>query len=480
MKAWKSLLLVAVFWVTPLGTRSAVLGQSPVCEGEGGEAAPAAISAVFVREEKLVLSVSWSQGAALRRPVTLEVLDRRRTVVASRTVEMLPGQHVAYEMTAGQSFFEAHGYWFTARVLDPAGKLLGKQVPALVTFCEPSAGCVYEVVEGVGSQTLAAGSELHQLLEQLVDQGSRDLLHEAISAAPHLDHQIYWLASQLQHLVYPLAGAECTCLWQTEYLLNPTAQGQAYSFGEALPEMDGPDWEVSSLDGPGSNFLLAAQLLGGELGGLDVDTDARLALHLQCFKIASWAFASWAGMAISVPVLAPCLKGCTVASITISAQAESRVSASALASPANGALAAASATAELFLNDQPAAALFAAGSAQVDRLPGDEELASAQQDSGLMEDSWTFPGGFASATFVAQGSLEICLDLDDSATGCLGGSFSRPADDSGPWAYGCAASNTAVSMTGTASCAMASTQEASFWTSDGPPLDGLLILPWRP
>ncbi|MCB1033554.1 MAG: hypothetical protein KDD47_06945 [Acidobacteria bacterium] len=481
MKHWSSVLLVgmlvATCWVTTSKASPPPLGQLSVC-GSGDAAAPS-IERAYVEGDSLFIGVWWPDQWPASASALLEISDRDGAAVAREVVVGEEGRLVAYPVTRDASFFETEGYWFEAQVLDALGQPLSAPIPVLVTLCGAGEGCTYRVVERVGSDGLAMEEELSQLLDDLRARGSLDLLGDALRIRPDLEHQIYWVGDQISRLIPSATPLECACFWHTAYELEPSDQEFEKNKGGSSWGQPLPDWEQLTFRGPGPNDFIAAQILGGDAMAPSVSTGAGLDLHLRCNGVTSWVQVSWGGVPLKFPIVRPCSAGCTDAQVAVAARAQSWVGANALASADRWVRSRSRAFAELYLDDPLVPVLTAEASTGVEREPGDKTLDLAQKDSGLLAGKWVLPGSDGAITFVALGELELCQE-DEAASEACAGEFVRPEDDSGPWAFGCAASSSAVTLTGTASCATSPVEASVAFEERQPPVDGLVVLPWKP
>lgn len=451
--------------------------QSAACPGPEPESP--GIGGIEIDNGKLMASVLWPAETSPRLEASLEVLDRAGTTVASQIVTPVADEVVAYTLTTDPDFFEDHGYWYTLRLAEAGGKPLAPEAPVLVSFCPPSAGCLYQVVSGAGSDGLAMTGELFELLEELAAGGSQDLLGDALALRPDLEFQIYWLADQHLRLAASKPGSGCVCRWQAEFELSPEEQVISYDLGPTPPEQENPDWVLFSSLGAGANHLGVGQMLAGGQQSLPATSFGKVGLHLRCTAVTAWTAVAWGRLSLSVPTLAPCSSACKGASVTVSAAAQSRTAGNAWATLAHGAFSSTSSEVNLFLDQQPQPSLTAQAATTVDREPGDLEETMLSSDSGLKDGEWLFPGGDATAALLSQRELEICLQAFGGASKCHG-EFPRPAGDSGPWAYGCAGSESTATLFGEAACAEEPEAEATLQSAPPYSLNGLLIVPWKP
>ena len=472
MKSWKIVLFAGTF----LG--GVVPNPTPASICAGPQAFASGIQAIAIVDGNLVVEMRWSSLIPVGTTATIEVLDRGSAVVASQGVLALPGEITDHSLSLDQTFFERHGYWYEVQVLGSGGLPLAPPAPALVSFCPQGSGCTYSVVEGVATEAVAMGKELFDVLDGLEATGSADLLQDALMLRPDLDHQIYWVADQLDRLQRIPFAPDCACLWYTEYELTPEDQSFSYISGSTPPDLDYPDWEEFSTEGAGANFQRAGQLLGGPARELSSSVQGRAGLHLRCRSAPSWTPLMWAGVPVAMPTLVPCQRSCWDATVRITATAESITAANAAATEDDGGRSTTSAVVDLFLNDLPLPVLTASALAEADRQPGDPSMALVGDTSGVQKGEWWMLGGRASATLQGEGRVEICLQENAAATDCTG-SYPRPDHDDGPWAYGCASVSSSADLVGIASCALWPIQRVSLWPGLFLRAD-LLILPWKP
>lgn len=472
MKTWLSLLLQGILLAVAV---PAALGKQPVCAGPG---AGSTVDRARIVDDDLVVEVRWSEKLSPGLVATIEVLDRDGVVAASKTVNAEAGETVAYPVTQGRTFFDQHGYWYAVRVAGAGGTLLTPETPVLVSFCRAEENCVYSVVDGVGADSVAMEDELARLLDELADRGSKDLLSDALRARPDLDYAVYWVADQLDRLGIDKGGA-CPCVWTVAYSQDPAKRSLARQTDDPASQ-GGPDWETVERLGPGTNFYLAGQVLGGPKRTLSATAEAGVRLYLRCRSVSGWTPVAWAGGVVRVPALAPCDRACADAEIAVTTTARTRTAANAWGTDHHGAYGSASTTASFFLNDQPDPALTLAAQAEADRPPGDDAQETVTGSPPDATGEWLVPGGDASAGYEVGGTVEICLQEYGPATACQG-SFPRDPGADVPWAYGCAALATGATLVGEASCALERTRRASLQRIDiANTQDGLVIVPWNP
>ncbi len=466
-------LFFAFFWtVTPYA-----LGETSRCEI--GSPGPARIDGTWVETGSLFVSVSWSEGPLPDSPVKLEVLDRKRVVVAYQEIEPSPGKTSFHQLTEDPDFFQIHGYWFTIRLADNLGEVVAPPVPILISLCSEEESCLYSVVEGVGSDTVAMGSELFDLLEEQSALGVGDLLNAALIQRPDLKHQIYWVGDQFHHLQASNPEAECTCLWQTEFERTPEYSTSFPERGNTPVGELHPDWETLVVEGAGAIVGMGSQILGGPPRTLLGSGEARLGLHLRCIRISDWIPTNWSGLPLNLPVFQPCEASCPDAHVGGTASAQSKATAIALTAPAHGARSGASSSTAFFLNEQTTPAFTTLATVEVNRLGGDTTATFVVDYPPLEFRLWSTPGRDGTAAFTTQGQLDVCLSAFGSAGRCAG-SFPRSLSTGRPWAFGCTASATEATLEGNASCTQWSGKTSTLGSPRLYSQGGLVILPWRP
>ncbi len=429
----------------------------------------------------LYVSLLWSPEISPSESVTIEVLDRTDTVVAASVVEAQPGEEVSYPLTEDAVFFEDHGYWYTFRVVDPQGQLLAPTMSGLVTFCRSWEPCVYRIVEGVGGDTVSLSTELAELMDDLEQGGSSDLLGDALGIRPDLDFEVHWVAAQIAHLQTEDMGTECACQWFADLELIPPDLVRHEAGGEAPSEDMAPDWEEKALTGPGATLSLAGQILGGSKQELTKGGSEQAGIHLRCRTAATWTPVGWKGIDVSMPTLVPCEKPCPDARVSVSAWAESVAVANAFATLNDGARGYAQAVAEFFMGESLTPIFTASAEVEVDRPPGNPDRNYLGHTSGRRTGGGVAWKRDLNAGFSAVGQVETCLATGQSAGSCRD-VYPRPADDQGSWAHSCAKSTTSAVFIGEAACALLPQQkfELNPVRPTGLTKDGVLIKPWRP
>lgn len=474
MKNWKSVLLGgALFAVAP-----AVLGQQILCDASSGSSS--SVNRVAIENGNMVVSIGWASRIPLEPLATIEVRDRGGVVVASRLVSPLDGERSEYQVTNDPAFFENNGYWYSIHLTGLFGVELAPPLPALVSLCGSSQGCLYSIVQGVGSDGLTMGGGLHQLLENLTNQGSVDLLNDALAQQPQLAEEVYWVADQFFHLLAGVTTHRCFCLWYGETQQSPAEMLTSYQSGEIPPDQGTPEWQTLSLHGPGSNFGLAGQMYGGAEQSLNVSGQSTAGIHLGCWKINSWTLKNWKGLVVKVPSLEPCQNRCGDASISVEASAGSQASADAWASSDRGAKGETFSRVEFWLDTFDTPVLFSEAKAEADRPAGSPIEDPVEDFPQPSTGAWELQGEDWVAEFTSWGDFHIGVDLSPQIPESEDPKPQSPVPG-GPWAYGCATSSTYATLVGNASCTLFSSHKvtlapAGLTSSQG----GLLIVPWHP
>ncbi|MCP3958132.1 MAG: hypothetical protein GY719_09790 [bacterium] len=492
MKTWRYFLLPGAL----LAVIPTALGQPHTCSTADSDST--SVKRVAIENDDLVVDVLWSSKIPSGTMGTIQVLDRVDRIAVSSTVQAEPGRIVSHPMTVGPAFFVEYGYWFSVRVVALGDSFPTSDFPFLASPCSLAEGCDYSVVEGIGADTVTMDAELSGLLDALEASGSQDLLNDALRARPDLQLQIYWVADQIARLQAGTDTSDCVCLWNASFDLNPASQGSSTDSGPIELAQTNPDWEMMLIQGPGANFYLAGQILGGASQTRSATVGARAGLHLRCWSTLSGdgvgpggsegtpigVAAGRATVAEAssgyLPKLVPCDLPCADAEIDVTASARSQVAANAWSTAHHGAKSVAFAAAELFLDEQSGPAFTALATVTADRPPGDPAQDPLQDSPDASSGQWLVPGSDASATFVSQGLVEVCLAAYGSAMDCPA-SFSESTGDNGPWAYGCAVATSTARLVGEASCALEPRREVSLWQVDiANTQDGLVIVPWNP
>ncbi|MCH9651368.1 MAG: hypothetical protein K0U98_24290 [Deltaproteobacteria bacterium] len=474
MKKWKSVLLGGVL----LAVAPAALGQQILCDASSGSSS--AVNRVVIENGNLVVSIGWASRVPVEPLATIEVRDRGGVVVASKLVTPQDGGRSEYQVTNDPAFFENNGYWYTVHLTGLYGVELAPPLPALVSLCGPSQACTYSIVQGVGSDGLAMGGGLHDLLESLTNQGSVDLLNDALAQQPQLAEEIFWVADQFFQLLAGINTNRCFCLWYSETQQNPSEMVISSQSGDIPSGEDLPEWQTLSLQGPGSNFGLAGQMHGGPEQNLYASGQSSAGIHLGCWKINSWTLQSWKGLTIKVPALEPCQTLCSNASISVEATAGSQSSADAWASNHQGARGTTSSTVDFYFNAFDVPLLSSMAKAVAERPAGSPVEDPVENFPAPSTGAWQVEGEDGVAVFSSLGDFQISLDPPPVIPQSEEPKSEAPTP-AGPWAYGCSTSTTYATLVGESSCAVYYSHKvtlapAALTSSQG----GLLIVPWHP
>ncbi len=321
-------------FVLAIGPRSPLAAQN--CPSELVLETPAVIAQAEAVGLDLSVTIAWADLPDLPASATLELHDRLDAVVASKLVTPAAGTMKTVLLSAALAAIDVHGLAYTIELSDG----LMEPFPIQVDLVSSAAGCDLRV-SPIEATPVPLDQELGEILTTLANNGSQDLLADALDSFPNLECKIATLAVALDKLDdrAGIPAGSCSCPWTGWTSRDPQEWEGSWS--------QGPPRELLRFNGPGGIHYLGAQTIEGKVGAT-VSGGTRFGLELRCWKFSAWTTDT---IAVSVsgepktpirsPVLGPCTKLCE-GEVLHEIAYEGELDALATSQSAGGALAAAS------------------------------------------------------------------------------------------------------------------------------------------
>ncbi len=268
------------------------------CGSELVPKTPAVIFGLEISDTDLIVTIAWEADVD-PAPATLELHDRLGAVAASKAVQPQPGAVTTEVLPAALAALDVHGLAYTVEISGG----LAEPSPFHVELVRSSQGCGLEMRD-FHSDPVLLDPELGAVLTTLADQGSQDLLADALALDPGLECKIVSFAKQLDYLSPGIPTGSCSCPWTGWVIRNPELPDTFWPQGQPR--------ELGGTDGRGAAHYLGAQTLDG-LVEATVGGETRLAVDLRCWKFSAWttqAFSMSLFGGPKTPVRSPVLMGC--------------------------------------------------------------------------------------------------------------------------------------------------------------------------
>ena len=318
---WVAFCLLGATVLAP-ASRGNQAGPSPAPVGQ--------IGLVKAIGDDLVVRVAWPQDANPDRAVEVRARDAEGGTLATAVSWTQPGTETDIVLDEALATIAARGFQVYITIDAPGVGIAAWRAVRMAYTCSENRVCAFEALSDIDAGPVAIDRRLAEALDRQADQGSSDVLGDALAADPTLLGDVLTLSGQLG----PWGDApteDCLCFWEGAFRRSPS--------GTLIMHEHAADDEVLGWYGPAAAMGIGYQTKSYD-GAFVWDFEwaqegkASASLQIRCWRVepgnsVQIDFVTAAGgtepQVMSMPRLRDCDRDCGDAEVSLEGDVWGRV-----------------------------------------------------------------------------------------------------------------------------------------------------------